>query len=73
MSEPLVSARALGRELGVAHTTILEMYRKGIIDADIHEGVCIRFDAAKVREALAKRAKENRNAVKIPTGMVPTY
>ena len=71
-----VSARKLGLELGMSVNAVLRLYRDGIIDAEVHEGTLIRFDAEKVKATLAKRAKRNRGEVAAPTnqpGMVPTY
>lgn len=79
MSKPtqkLVSARGLARELGMSADFVLRIYREGIIDAEVHEGTLIRFDAEKVKATLAKRAKRNRGEVAARTnqpGMVPTY
>lgn len=77
------SASEVARELGIAPSTFLELYRAGIkdshgkpIEADIHEGKLIRFHEVKVekfRTAFAKRAKANRTASPIPDGMVPTF
>jgi hypothetical protein len=56
----LFFANALAKQLGITGDTILRLYRDEAIDAEIHEGRLIRFDLEKVRTALAKRAKRNR-------------
>ncbi len=69
--KPLLSARALASQLGMTHTAILRLYRQEIIDAEIHEGRLIRFDLEKVRDRLAKRAKQNRQSIARPVDLVP--
>jgi hypothetical protein len=83
MSQKLLSASAVAREVGIATSTFLELYREGIadskgkvIEADIHEGKLIRFHPSKVeqiRKILAKRAERHRTATTLPAGMVPTF
>ena len=82
MTPKYLSASGVAREIGIATSTFLELYREGIkdsrgkvIEADIHEGTLIRFHpskAEKFRAALAKRAERNRTATHIPADMVPT-
>jgi hypothetical protein len=67
----LFSANALAKELGITGDTILRLYRDEVIDAEIHEGRLIRFDLEKVRAALAKRAKRNRQSIAAPSDLVP--
>lgn len=67
----LFSANALAKELGMNGDTILRLYRDEVIDAEIHEGRLIRFDLEKVRVALAKRAKRNRQSVATRADLVP--
>jgi hypothetical protein len=67
----LLSANALGKELGLTGDTILRLYRDEVIDAEIHEGRLIRFDLEKVRSTLAKRAKRNRQSIANCNDMLP--
>jgi len=53
----LLNASALSKALGVSCATITAWVKKKIIPVEIHEGRVYRFDLAKVREALAERAK----------------
>ncbi len=69
--KPLLSANALAKELGMNGDTILRLYRDEVIDAEIHEGRLIRFDLEKVRDRLAKRAKQNRQSIARPSDLVP--
>ena len=67
----ILSANALGKELGLTGDTILRLYRDEVIDAEIHEGRLIRFDLEKVRSTLAKRAKRNRQSIANCNDMLP--
>ncbi|MEN9534761.1 MAG: hypothetical protein RLZ22_256 [Verrucomicrobiota bacterium] len=67
----LFSANALGKQLGISVNAVLRLYRDEVIDAEIHEGRLIRFDLEKVRAALAKRAKRNRQSIAAPSDLVP--
>jgi len=69
-----LSATATGKALGLPCSTVMKLYREGILDAEIHEGRVIKFDVAKCRAKLAARAKKNRKEVATPlNGMVTTY
>lgn len=46
----------LAAELGVSKDAVLSWTRQGIITPEIREGRTIRYNVAKVREQLAKRA-----------------
>lgn len=76
MSDQPLSARQLGKRIGVAHTTILAWYDAGIIDAEIAESRTIRFNEQDVRRKLKNRAKKAQQAridkTNLPDGMVPT-
>jgi hypothetical protein len=67
----LLSANALGKELGISVNAVLRLYRDEVIDAEIHEGRLIRFDLEKVRSTLAKRAKGNRQSIANCNDMLP--
>ena len=67
----LLSANALGKELGISVNAVLRLYRDEVIDAEIHEGRLIRFDLEKVRSTLAKRAKRNRQSIANCNDMLP--
>jgi DNA-binding transcriptional regulator YhcF (GntR family) len=66
----LISARAVARHLGLDGSTVLRLYRQGVIEAEVYEGRIIRFDLQKVRTTLAKRAMQNREA-KESSDLVP--
>ena len=71
----LLSARELGRRMGVTNPKVMAMFRDGIIPAEIAEGVLIRFDEAKVRRILARRAERTADAAVAkanqPAGLPP--
>ncbi len=69
------SAKETARALGMHPSQISRLYSTGVIESEIHEGRMIRFDVAKVRKALAKRAREKQRQIMehLPEGMVPTY
>jgi hypothetical protein len=69
--KPLLSANALGKELGISVNAVLRLYRDEVIDAEIHEGRLIRFDLEKVRSTLAKRAKRNRQSIANSVDLIP--
>jgi hypothetical protein len=58
-----VSARGLGRVLGISHNAVLGLYRAGVISAEIHEGALMRFDPLRVREVLRARAVAHQDEI----------
>lgn len=72
---PLKSAKDTAKALGMHPSQISRLYATGAIESEIHEGRMIRFDVAKVRKALAKRARAKQSQIMnpLPDGMVPTY
>jgi len=57
-----LNASGIAKAIGVTHKTVIALYEKGIIPAEIAEGRLYRFDLAKVRKALADRAAAKTTA-----------
>jgi len=57
---PPLSATQIGKHLGLSYQGVLSLYKKGAIPAEVAEGRLYRFDLAKVRQALAERAKRHK-------------
>ncbi len=58
MTPTLLNATELGKHLGLTYHGVISLWEKGAIPAEIAEGRIYRFDLAKVKAALAKRAQE---------------
>jgi len=61
-SEKPLCASGIAAALGLTHKTVIALYEKGAIPAEIAEGRLYRFDLAKVRAALAERAAKPQTA-----------
>ena len=57
-TEELFTAGEIAQKLKTSSKTILEWFHSGLIPAEVAEGQIYRFDLAKVRAALAERAKK---------------
>jgi len=51
-----LNATQIGAKLSLDQSTVIALYKKGAIPAEIAEGRLYRFDLEKVKAALAERA-----------------
>lgn len=75
MSAQLKNGKQTAAELGITPSSLCILVRDGVLTPEIHEGRLLRFDVAKVRRVLAKRAAEKaaRRDTDPSNHMVPTF